>query len=120
MAIQTTDPVIQIVDRYEQDVRLGCLSMSFPGEEKRKDSNCDCLNESACSSVIHIYFFSCGGATRISFLRSCGFLAQEAHEEREVSPVRKRRFDATDANPIGRREDDHLPPVHLCGDVVGA
>ncbi len=64
MAVQTTDPVIQIVDRYEQDVRPRYLGMSFPGEKKQKDGNCDCLNESDCSSVIHVYFFSRRAATK--------------------------------------------------------
>ena len=58
-------PVVQIVDCYKQYIqRLGCLGMRFPGEEKRKDGNCDCLNGSDCSPVIQIYFFLRGAGTK--------------------------------------------------------
>lgn len=60
VAPEAADPLVGITYRDEEHVGLRCLGMSFPGEEKRKDGNCDCLNTSDSSSAIHTYFRGSG------------------------------------------------------------
>ena len=57
VASEEAGPVIQVVDADHQDIGPGHLGVSLPAEEKGKGGDCDGLNGSDGSSVIHVDFF---------------------------------------------------------------